>query len=78
MIKPILADRSYVICFYQGHQISVEITCCPTVIEKYLDEHDAFVLGEGRDSAEARANAKKNSVPPDWYTDNESLPMPGQ
>jgi hypothetical protein len=41
---------------------------CPiNEIDHYLATHDAYILGVGESLAEARANAKKSSLPTYWY-----------
>jgi hypothetical protein len=76
MIKPIPADRFYVVSFYQGRRYPEELRCPPNEIEDYLTRHDAYILGVGESLKEARANAKKNFVPPNWYSGRGPLPMP--
>jgi hypothetical protein len=67
MIKFILADRFYVVGFFQDRRRPEELRCRPNEVADYLASQDAYIIGEGESLGEARANAKKNSLPTYWY-----------
>jgi hypothetical protein len=67
MIKPILTDPFYVVGFFQGRRYPQDLRCPINEIDHYLATHDAYILGVGESLAEARANAKKSSLPTYWY-----------
>jgi hypothetical protein len=76
MIKPVLTDPFYVVGFFQGRRYPQDLRCPINEIDHYLAAHDAYILGVGESLAEARASAKKNSAPLDWYSGSGPLPMP--
>jgi hypothetical protein len=76
VIKPILADRFYVVGFFQGRRYPEELRCPRDEIDDYLATHKAYILGEGEGLAEAQAEAKKSSVQADWYQGPGPIPMP--